>query len=87
MIMRTATISDELMFDSLSDDTQEMIRRLVRSGYLGTPFHVQELLEDEYERGFENGFVVGEQSAKDKLEDELEQILCGKCFDAVSDAS
>ncbi len=84
--MRTATISDELTFDSLSIEMQETIRRLARSGYLGTPLHVHELIEDAQERGYEDGFEDGRDEAKSKLENELEQILCGKCYVAVSDA-
>jgi hypothetical protein len=87
MNIQAATIFDELAFDEFDCELQELIRRLVRSGYLGSPLHVEDLLDDEYDKGFERGFDLGEESAKDKLEDELEQILCSKCFDAVSYAS
>lgn len=87
MTTQTATIFDELAFDALDSDMQALIRRLVRTGYLGTPWHVQDMIEDAEDKGYHDGFKAGADAAKDKLKDELEQILCGECFDAVSDAS
>lgn len=87
MTIPTATIFDELAFDALDNDMQAMIRRLARAGYLGTPTHIQDMIEDAEDRGYHDGFKTGATVAKDKLKDELEQILCGRCFNAVCDAS
>lgn len=85
--MRLATISDELEFEVLPTSIQELVKRLARSGYLGTPLHVDEQLNDQFEAGYKEGKVDGRDDAKAELESELEQILCSDCFDAVCDAS
>lgn len=87
MTIQTATIFDELAFDAFDSDMQALIRRLVRTGYLGTPLHVQDMIEDAEDKGYHDGFKAGADAAKSKLKDELEQILCGRCFDSISDAS
>lgn len=81
--MTLSTISDELFFDELPLETQKIIRRLARSGYLGMPYHSEQLLDEAYE----DGYLNGEREAKAKLESELEQILCSKCVSVVSHAS
>ena len=86
MNIQAATIFDELAFDGFDYELKELIRRLVRSGYLGTPWHVQDMVEDAEDRGYHDGFKAGADEAKDKLKSELEQILCGECFSAVSSA-
>lgn len=77
---RNTTIADELFFDSLPLETQQTIRLLARDGYFGTPYHVEKMLDAAYEDGYKNG----ERETKSFLESELEQVLCGKCVDILS---
>lgn len=79
-MIRKTTIADELFFDSLPLETQQTIRMLARDGYFGTPYHVEKMLDEAYDEGYKNG----EREIKEYLESELEQVLCSKCVDILS---
>lgn len=65
--MTTATISDELLFEALPDETRAAILRLHTSGYFGHGHNIQKSSTEQipYFRGFEySSPASGDQQTK-----------------------